>query len=486
MGRAVLKSVMLLLVAVTAGFAQSKTTQLRNIDQSTITRLQQNIPGLMQKGKIPGLSIALIRDGKTYWVKSFGVKNTETKQPVSDDTVFEAASLSKPVVAYAVLKLADQGKIDLDTPLTKYLPGTYDVQNDDRINQITARIVLSHRTGFRNWRQNQPLQIYFTPGERFSYSGEGFVYLSKVVEHITGEPFNDFMKRTVFDPLGMKSSSFLWRADFDQRAATGHDADGSVQEKGKPVQVNAAASLHATAADYATFMEAVMNGTGLKPATQEQMLKPQIAVDPECSNCTDRAPGQSSKEVFWGLGVGLQRTSDGQSFWHWGDNGSFKCYMLGYPGSKSGMIVFTNSENGLSIRSALTQDALGGAQPAMTWVKYDAYDAPVNEFYTQILEKGATSAIGSFHDAIASSAIDERAINSLGYRLLRHKRTDDALKVFEANVKTHPDSWNAYDSLGEAYMTAGQKDLAVKNYEKSVELNPKNSGGVEMLKKLRQ
>jgi len=132
MGRAVLKSVMLLLVAVTAGFAQSKTTQLRNIDQSTITRLQQNIPGLMQKGKIPGLSIALIRDGKTYWVKSFGVKNTETKQPVSDDTVFEAASLSKPVVAYAVLKLADQGKIDLDTPLTKYLPGTYDVQNDDR------------------------------------------------------------------------------------------------------------------------------------------------------------------------------------------------------------------------------------------------------------------------------------------------------------------------------------------------------------------
>jgi len=76
MGRAVLKSVMLLLVAVTAGFAQSKTTQLRNIDQSTITRLQQNIPGLMQKGKIPGLSIALIRDGKTYWVKSFGVKNT--------------------------------------------------------------------------------------------------------------------------------------------------------------------------------------------------------------------------------------------------------------------------------------------------------------------------------------------------------------------------------------------------------------------------
>ena len=160
--------------------------------------------------------------------------------------------------------------------------------------------------------------------------------------------------------------------------------------------------------------------------------------------------------------------------------------MLGYPGSKSGMIVFTNSENGLSIRSALTQDALGGAQPAMTWVKYDAYNAPVNEFYTQILEKGATSAIGNFHNAIASSAIDERAINSLGYRLLRHKRTDDALKVFEVNVKTHPDSWNAYDSLGEAYMTAGQKDLAVKNYEKSVELNPKNSGGVEMLKKLRQ
>jgi CubicO group peptidase (beta-lactamase class C family) len=129
----------------------------------------------------------VIRKGKTSWVRGFGVNETKKGAPVTEDTIFEAASLSKPVFAYGVLKLVEQRKLGLDVPLTTYLPKPY-IQDDDRLNKITARIVLSHRTGFPNWRgDGKPLAIHFTPGERFSNSGEGYIYLQHVVEQITGK-----------------------------------------------------------------------------------------------------------------------------------------------------------------------------------------------------------------------------------------------------------------------------------------------------------
>src|SRR5262245_12589079 len=142
----------------------------------SVLKLQADVPALMKEADIPGMSIVVIRNGKVAWHNNFGVKNTKTAQPVDDNTVFEAASLSKPVFAYAVLKLVEQGKIGLDVPLTKYLPTPY-IDGDPRLEKITARIVLSHRTGFPNWRPGSSLSIHFTPGERFSYSGEGFIYL---------------------------------------------------------------------------------------------------------------------------------------------------------------------------------------------------------------------------------------------------------------------------------------------------------------------
>lgn len=132
--------------------------QLKIKSEVLIAHLQQRIPQLMQDGEVPALGIVLVRNGKLVWHYSLGVKNAETKEAVTDSTVFEAASLSKPVFAYAVLKLVDRGQFDLDKPLNQYLPGNYDVGDDSRLNQITARRVLSHTTGFPNWRpQNSPL-----------------------------------------------------------------------------------------------------------------------------------------------------------------------------------------------------------------------------------------------------------------------------------------------------------------------------------------
>ena len=297
------------LMVYPASFAQPISTK------DAITKLQKDIPQLLEKSDVPGISIALIRNGKLVWSGAFGIANSNTKKPVTENTIFEAASLSKPVFAYAVLKLVDEGKINLDTPLNKYLGNNYDVVNDDRINLITARRVLSHTSGFPNWRDNdgtKTLLIHFNPGEKFSYSGEGIVYLSKVVEKITGMRFEEFMQKYALQPLGMNASSYIWRNRFDSLKTYRHDLFGKLSGRNQPDNGredtvhdngNAAASLCTTARDYAKFIIAVLNGTGLKEQTWEQMLTPQIRVN------------EKYPPIAWGLGIGLETMPDGKYFW---------------------------------------------------------------------------------------------------------------------------------------------------------------------------
>lgn len=460
------------------------------LDQIT-DQLQRMVPDLMKQADVPGLSIALVRKGEVVWHHGFGVKDSKTKEPVGDNTVFEAASLSKPVFAYAVLKLVDAGKFDLDKPLNQYLPGDYDVGADPRLGQITARRVLSHTTGFPNWRGGDPvLKIFFTPGEKFSYSGEGFVYLSKAIEQVTGEKLNDFMKRMVFDPLAMTNSSYIWQSSYDSLKTSRHNAAGEPTPQNKPGAANAAASLHTTAQDYGRFIAAVLNGTGLKKETRKQMLTPQIKVDEGGSNTTGRPADKLSPNISWGLGVGLQTTADGVSFWHWGDNGDSKAYFVAFEKEKLGMVVFANAFNGLSIVPEIVAEALGGQQPALAWIKYESYKSPSRKLFKNIQASGAEAALREYRQwrtgRPASELINEGQMNRLGYSLLGLKRVKDAIEVFKLNVEDYPQSFNTYDSLGEAYMIDGNKAPAIKNYERSVELNPANANGVGMLKKLRE
>ena len=337
--------------------------------EATVPRLERNIPELMKKDGVPGLAIAVIRAGKTAWLHGFGMKEVRTGQPVTGETVFEAASLSKPVFTYAVLKLVEQGKLRLDVPLTTYLPKPF-VSGDERLAKITARIVLSHRTGFPNWPADDgSVSIYFTPGERFSYSGEGYIYLQRVVEKITGKPLNEYMTEAVFTPLRLTSSSYVWRPDFDALTATGYDSDGKPTELWKPTEALAASSLNTTAKDYALFVEAILNGKGLKPATLREMKTPEIALDPECRICIKHEPKRLSKSLFWGLGWGIERKDGTDALWHWGDNGSFKSFVMADPKTKSGVVMFANSENGLEVAKPVVDEAMGRGSLAFEWLK---------------------------------------------------------------------------------------------------------------------
>lgn len=489
-----LTGMMLLSFPVKIVVAQAKTQsvplQTKAKKEELIARLEGSIPRLLADGDVPGLSIALVRDGKLVWHHGFGVRNAVTKEPVTDDTVFEAASLSKPVFAYAVLKLVDNGKLDLDTPLNKYLPGNYDVGTDARINQITARRVLSHTTGFPNWRPQRDspdLKIHFTPGERFSYSGEGFVYLARVVEHLTGEKFNAFMKRMVFEPLKMTSSSYVWQDRYEALKVFKHNAVNEPTGQGKVPAANAAASLQTTASDYGRFVAAILKGEGLKKETARLMLTPQIRVG-ENTNTIARPAGNPNAYVSWGLGWGLQITDEGTSFWHWGDNGDCKAYVVAFDRQKTGVVVFTNSANGLSIVREIIDEAVGGFHPALALIRYESYNSPGRLLFKSILAKGTDEALREYRDwrkgRASDDVVNENQMNRLGYNLLAMKKVPEAIEVFKLNVEDYPQSSNVYDSLGEAYMTAGDKAQAIKNYQRSIELNPNNTSGAEQLKKL--
>lgn len=461
----------------------------RIIDEVHISKLEKNIPRLMQKAHIPGMSLALIHDGKIFWSDSFGTKRADTTDAVNDSTVFQAASLSKTVFAYIVLQLVEQGQLDLDTRLANYWETDY-VENDDRDDKITARMVLSHTTGFPNWRpRDGSLEIYFSPGERFSYSGEGFVYLQRVVETLTGEKLNKLAQKFVFEPLGMRHSSYTWRPDFEDHYAVGHGAFGNVVERDPMTEANAAYSLYTTAEDYAKFVIAILNTTELSRDAVTEMLSPQIHLDPNCTNCTQTTPTELSENLAWGLGWGLQLTDAGTSFWHWGDQGIFRCYTVAFQESKIGLVYFTNSQNGLSVGEAVLQQTIGGSHPALSWLQYDPYDSPIQTFARKLYDEGVDAGM-AFYDAESQEQNDdaplfsENAINQLGYRLLRADKLDEAIAVFKLNVDLYPDSWNVYDSLGEAYMERGDTERAIQYYKKSIAINSDNDNGKRMLEKL--
>jgi CubicO group peptidase (beta-lactamase class C family) len=250
--------------------------------------------------------------------------------------------------------------------------------------------VLSHTAGFPNWRGGDAaLKIFFTPGEKFSYSGEGFVYLSKVIEHITGEKFNDFMKRTVFDPVAMTNSAYVWQRSYDEQKTSRHNSLGELSPQIKPSTANAAASLHTTAEDYARFVAAVLNGAGLKKETHAQMLTSQIKVDEAGTNMTNRPADKLSPSVSWGLGVGLQTTQDGVSFWRWGDNGDAGLLCC-VPAAETWSSSFANSANGLI--TELIDEAVGDAT-ALGWIKPESYKSPRRLLLKDIVANGGEAAL---------------------------------------------------------------------------------------------
>lgn len=345
-----------------------------------------DLPHLMQDALVPGASLMVVRNAARAEIAGCGVRRAGFRPPVNDSTIFEAASLSKPVLAYIALQLVDQGRLGLDTPLAEKLPDY--VADDPRASTITVAHVLGHSSGLPNFRSAQyPLKTYFDAGERFSYSAEGYLYLQKVVETVAGSSLEDLARRLVFEPLGMRRSSFVWQSRFDGNRAFGHDAFGIEVVRNKPTNANAAWSLQTCAADYGRFLIAVLDGARLRQATADQWLAPHVAVTHRGAQRIGPTPGSANTGIAWGLGWGVEVAAD--MFFHWGDNGPFTSFTIGSRKERSAFVIFTNGTSGFSLMPEIVAHFMPGERPSLRWLNYTLHSAPVRRLFRSALARGA-------------------------------------------------------------------------------------------------
>ena len=437
------------------------------------TAAAQDLELLIEQAEITGAALAVIEDGEVTRVDVAGVRSTETNPPITEDTVFEAESLSKPVVAWIALRLMEEGVLDLDQPLAE-LAAWPDARHDVRYERITARMVLSHTSGFPNFRApGEALPILYEPGNFYTYSGEGFLFLQHVMEAVTFSTLEDLAREYVFEPFGMTSTSFIWQSDYGSRIAVGHTDMGVALDKFVPQTANAAISLHTTAGDYARFMIGVLESDELGRRLNRELSMAQV----------DALDG-----VFWGLGFGIQPTLDGSALWEWGDNAGYKTFAYIEPDASKGFVMLSNSANGMLILHEVFEEVVSGPQTAVRWLNYQQYDDPVYQLGRRLhyrLLSGGMDAVRADYEAATAdfpeSAFEEGTLNALGYRLLRQGMIEEALGIFRFNVELYPESGNPYDSLGEALIAAGDLERALENYETSVRLDPGNDNGVAMI-----
>ena len=315
-------------------------------------RLQQ----LADRYDICDVAVATVRRGVLQAVDT--VHGCATPAVQAQEKVFEAASLSKPVFAYAVLKLVQRGKMDLDAPILRYLPDGYrhrhfahlsdspvDRVSDPKLATVTVRMALNHTAALPNW-SGGPLAFDGTPGARWQYSGEGYLLLQRAVEAVTGQDLATFMQAAVFGPLGMTHSAWTREPRLEQHIVPGWDVYGNVMPPSPFREPVAAYSLYTSAEDYGRFLAALL---------QDQAMLRQITAAPVTAS--------TKLKLSWGLGWGLEQEGDELYLWHWGNNPGYRAFVMTAPHTGDGFVLFTNSEKGLALAEPVGQAILPEAHP---------------------------------------------------------------------------------------------------------------------------
>lgn len=329
---------------------------------SDITKLGQRPVGALAKDlSVCSAAYAVLRAGKASTLASV---SGCIESGGSADAIYQAASLTKPVVAYGALRLALDGQLNLNAPASYYLPAGYkhfhsilarspndahDVVPASALARLPVAALLNHTSGLPNWTSG-PLSFQFEPGNRWGYSGEGFVLLQSVIEAVTGKELNSYFDEHVFATLGMPDTSLVWRDGFTARAVTGTAVFGSQIRFLRPV---AAASLYTTASDYARFMSALLADDRL------------ISLSVSSPAQVDAALG-----LQWGLGWGIERAHGGPYIWQWGNNPGFRAFAMASLTSKDGFVILTNSERGMPLAASVANAVLPAEHNAFrfSWV----------------------------------------------------------------------------------------------------------------------
>ena len=337
---------------------------------------------ILDKSGATALSVAVVRGPDVVFQRSMGIVDKKSNKPVDEKTVFRTASLSKPVFAYLVMKLVDEGVLDVDRPLYRYLERPLyeytdyaDLKDDERYKMLTARIVLSHQSGFPNWcviNRDRRLDFKFAPGKMFKYSGEGYRLLQFILEEISGKDFNRLAREKVFHPLGMTNTSFLWEERFDGNFAVNLRTGLRRNIKKTRTVPNAAASLLTNTADYVKFLLAVMSGKGLKPETHKMMLEPCVEITSQSLHAPqDTDPKiHETIQLAWSMGWGRFRCSLGDAIFHVGFEEGCDNYAVVFLDQKIGIVLQSVIVKLEGIAPAVAKELIGDTYSPFSWLQY--------------------------------------------------------------------------------------------------------------------
>lgn len=459
-------------------FAQDKAKQIEDL-----------LSKYNEYGQFNG-SALVAENGKVILKKGFGSANIEWNIPNQSDTKFRLGSISKQFTAFLIVKLAEEGKIKLDVPITTYLPD-YPKANGDK---ITIHHLLTHTSGIPNYtsfpnffkdKSRNPytpeefvktfssLPLEFTPGEKFNYSNSGYFLLGYIIEKISGKTYEQYLQEIIFTPLKMVNSGYDHSDVIIKNRAAGYEKKGKKISNSPYLDMSipyAAGSLYSTVEDLYLWDQALYTNKLLSSKSMESLFNTYIKA------------GNGS----YGYGWFIEEIDNGASgklkvTQHGGGINGFNTLIYRIPSDKN-LIVLMNNTGGTvlnqineSIRSILYNKPFQEPKKSLAFELLDSF-----------LEKGVAEGLNTYNKLKSDPTygIKEGEINDSGYQLLQNGKTKEAIEMFKINVETYPKEGNVYDSLGEAYLKDGNKNLAIANYKKSIELDPKNEEGKKVLAEL--
>ena len=456
--------------------------------QDKAAKIDELLKRYSEFGQFNGTAL-VAENGRVIYKKGFGYANFEWKIPNDTDTKFRLASITKQFTSAVILQLVEQGKIKLDGHVTDYLPD-YRKDTGDR---VTIHHLLNHTSGIPSYTdqpgffQNESRDNYtvaefvkkyasgdllFEPGSKFAYNNSAYFLLGAIIEKVTGKSYADAMKEHIFIPVGMTNSGYDLFSPIIPKRATGYQKAGNGFVNAPYLDMSlpyAAGSLYSTVEDLYLWDQALYGDKVLSAKSKELMFKPGL------------------ENYGYGFGTNNRELSDKtkvQSVGHSGGINGFSTNIIRFVADKHLIVLLDNTSQGRYQGPIITaiSNILYGKQ-------YETAKRSIGEaVVTTASEKGIDAAIKQYRDLKAAGSkdydFDEDELNTAGYQLLRGGKVKDAIEIFKVNVEMFPQASNPYDSLGEAYAESGDKELAIKNYRRSVELNPKNQNGIDTLKRL--
>lgn len=467
-----------------------------------VTELDQKIPQLLTDFIVPGTAIAIIENGEVILQKSYGLSNVATGTKVTPTTGFNIGSISKTFTAWGVMKLVQEGKLDLDAPAEKYLTRWHLPESEFDVDKVTIRRLLSHTAGLSlhgypgwsskeelptleaslNGKNNGPgrVEIFMEPGTKWKYSGGGYSILQLIIEEVTQQKFEDYMQTEILNPLGMTHSSYTIDEKIMKASSLEYDSFG------EPIPfelftAQAAAGLHTTLEDFTKFALATLYNH--KKNTKHQ----QILSAANLQQMMEPAPASNG---IYGLGYQIELI-EGTSMplvGHGGANSGWHAFFQVNPATNDGFIMVTNGGAGHNIYRQVFCDWMHWKTGISMGNRCNIVPSIANKL-KQIADEEGVGEIESKYLALKKNETNnynfsEDQLNQLGYHYLNNGKTDYAIAIFKVNVDAFPNSSNVYDSYGEALFKNSEKEKAIENYMKSVTINPANEGGIEMLKEL--